>query len=299
MPRTLKREFSKGRSNTRLIEAPMLEILHLTAFWLGSSSARLGFVHAERRPIDVFTSAVLSEDFECRCGMIHRKLVAHPQIQTVSGEGVGGSTAIRASYSGDRRGSSHLSRSFWLPARRLEYTLSYDVKFDRYFQFVKGGKLHGLAPDQPVSGGRAVGATTWSARVMWRRKGKVGTYTYHQSQRGRYGDRGRAFRPFSFRKGTYYAVSLHVKLNEPAASSNGFVRLYVDGNLVEMDEGLQFRSVGDPRSLISRFMFTTFHGGHDVSWAPRTRDGHYATVHAYFDNIAVYAGQRIREKPGH
>ena len=274
----------------------MLVLLHLTAFWFADGPAWSSIEHRSRE--NRSQNSVLSDDFECLCGGILKMLMSYPQVVLIPNGGVGGSTAIRVTYRGDQRGSSHLSRSFRLPVKRLEYSLNYDVKFDKHFQFVKGGKLHGFAPDRPAGGGRPVGVTSWSARVMWRGNGKVGTYTYHQRQRGRYGNRGRVVRSFAFKKGTYHAVSLHVKLNRPAALSNGFVRLYVDGRLIEQEEGVRFRSVDGRASLISRFLFTTFHGGHDATWAPKTRDGHYANVDAYFDNIAVYAGERIRQQPG-
>jgi hypothetical protein len=279
----------------------MFGIFYLLALTLTQAPAVAGsgIQRAERPLADPQSAArVLFEDFECNCGRVHLGLASDRHIQAARGEGVGGGNAIRVTYVGGARGSSRVSRRFRLPAKGLEYTLNYDVKFDEDFQYVKGGKLHGLGPDRPVSGGRAVGRNNWSARVMWRGNGKLGTYTYHQNQRGRYGDRGRVVSSFVPRKNTYYAVSLHVRLNNPASLANGFVRLYVNGRLIEQDERLRFRSIDGPQSLISHFMFTTFHGGHDPSWAPRTRDGKYANVHAYFDNLAVYAGERIRMQPG-
>ena len=275
----------------------MFGMLYLNLVWiaLGHSAASSGAASAAR-PI-AEARAVLAEDFECECGPVHTQLLSDPHVRTAAGEGVGGGNALRVTYAGGERGSAHVSRSFRLPSA-IEYTLNYDVKFGEDFQFVKGGKLHGLAPDRPVSGGQAAGPANWSARVMWRGNGKLGTYTYNQKQRGRYGDRGRVLSAFTPKKGTYYAVSLHVRLNQPAHLSNGFVRLFVDGKLVEADEGLQFRSVEGPDTLISRFAFTTFHGGHDPSWAPRTSDGRYANVHAFFDNVVVHAGERIRQAPG-
>ena len=44
-------------------------------------------------------------------------------------------------------------------------------------------------------------------------------------------------------------------------------------------------------------MFSTFHGGHSPSWAPKDGNGDYITVRAWFDNIAVYPGKHVRTAP--
>ncbi len=74
--------------------------------------------------------------------------------------------------------------------------------------------------------------------------------------------------------------------------------MYVDGELIERHEGLRFRGSGVEESLINKFMFSTFHGGHEPNWAPRNADGSYKTVYATFDNIAVYEGEHVRLAPG-
>jgi hypothetical protein len=90
-----------------------------------------------------------------------------------------------------------------------------------------------------------------------------------------------------------------VRVNEPADVANGFSRLYVDGDLVDSHAGLRFRGEDSDASLINKFMFSSFHGGHMPDWAPRDADGNYTTVYAVFDNISVYKGKRIRPAPGH
>jgi len=41
-------------------------------------------------------------------------------------------------------------------------------------------------------------------------------------------------------------------------------------------------------------MISTFHGGHDPSWAPKDADGTFTTVHARFDDFKVMAGNNGR-----
>jgi hypothetical protein len=135
--------------------------------------------------------------------------------------------------------------------------------------------------------------------VTFKEGGAARLYTYHQDQPGQYGDRPDIDEPFYFKQGRYYAVSLHVRVNEPADAANGSSRLYVDGDLVDRHEGLRFRGEDSDVSLINKFMFSSFHGGHMPEWAPRDADGEFTTVHAIFDNISVYEGERVRPAPGH
>jgi hypothetical protein len=196
---------------------------------------------------------------------------------------------LRAEYTGYDRGSERIVRHLFLPEPALEYSLNYDVRFDRDFQFVKGGKLIGLGPAKHVTGGRPVVPGGWSARVTFKEGGAARLYTYHQDQPGQYGDRLPVEDPFHFEKERF----------EPADAANGFSRLYVDGDLVDSHEGLRFRGEDSEASLINKFMFSSFHGGHMPEWAPRDADGNYTTVYAYFDNISVYEGERIRPASRH
>lgn len=239
----------------------------------------------------------LFEDFDTP-GPVATALLRDSHLSIVDGEGVGGGKALKVAYVGGPMGSERVVRHLPLGERGPEYTLDYDVKFDRDFQFVDGGKLHGLGPDKPVTGGDPIRADGWSARVMWRTGGHVELYTYHQAQQGKYGDHGAVVKPLSFQTGRYYAVSLHVRVNSAPDAADGFVRLYVDGVLTERHEGLRLRGVASDDTVISGFLFSTFHGGNDPGWAPKNRDGSYATVHAYFDNFAVWQGEHIRIKPG-
>ena len=243
---------------------------------------------------------VMSMDFESiPPGSAAGQLLEHEKLTLAPGAGVGGSIGLRAEYTGYDRGSERIVRHLFLPEPALEYSLNYDVRFNEDFQFVKGGKLLGLGPKKHITGGRPIVPEGWSARVTFKEGGAARLYTYHQDQPGQYGDRLPIQNPFYFEKDRYYAVSLHVRVNDSPETANGFSRLYVDGDLVDSHEGLRFRGEDSEASLINKFMFSSFHGGHMPEWAPRDADGNYTTVYAYFDNISVYEGERIRPASRH
>jgi hypothetical protein len=242
---------------------------------------------------------VLSMDFESvEPGSPAAHLLEHDKLSLAPGEGNGGSNGLLATYTGYDRGSQRIVRRIPLPDPGLEFSLNYDVKFDADFQFVRGGKLLGLGPVKHVTGGRPIIPEGWSARVTFTQGEGAKLYTYHQDMKGQYGDRGAIKAPFRFDRERFYAVSLHVRVNDPPEASNGFSRLYIDGQLIEQHENLRLRAAGGDDTLINRFMFSSFHGGHRPHNAPRDKGGKYTTVHAVFDNISVYTGERIRQTAG-
>ena len=228
---------------------------------------------------------------------LYELLISKDQLEVVEGKGVDSSRALKTTYEGYERGSKRVTARYKLGERGLEYTLNYDVKFDVDFQFVKGGKLHGLGPDVPITGGKAMRPDGWSARVTFKEEGSVRSYLYSQNKDGRYGT-GVYSPDFHFEKDQYYAVSLHVKLNEDPTENDGYAHIYIDGKRIIQHNGVCFRGVDGEETLISTFLFSTFHGGHEPHWAPRNSNGEYMDVHAYFDNIAVYRGKRVRSELG-
>ena len=93
-------------------------------------------------------------------------------------------------------------------------------------------------------------------------------------------------------------MTLHVRVNDPPEAANGFSRLYVDGQLIEQHENLRLRGQAGEPTLVNKFMFSSFHGGHRPVNAPRDEHGNYTTVYATFDNISVYSGEHVRLVPG-
>jgi len=248
---------------------------------------------------DEVPQAVLSMDFETVvAGGPANHLVQHEKLSLLPGAGVNGSVGLRTEYTGSERGSERIVTHVFLPEPGLEYSLNYDVHFEQGFQFVRGGKLLGLGPEKHIAGGRPIVPGGWSARVTFKEDGLARLYTYHQDMQGQYGDRPAVQNRFTFENEHFYSVSLHVRVNDDPEVANGFSRLYVDGELIERHEGLRLRGTDSEDSLINKFMFSSFHGGHMPEWAPRDEDGNYKTVYATFDNISVYEGEHVRSAPG-
>lgn len=212
-------------------------------------------------------------------------IVDHSLTRLVPDEGVDGSTALRVDYEGYDRGSRRVTASPRIqPAQ--QYELSFWVQFCEGFDFARGGKLHGVGPYTPVTGGHDITPAGWSARLMFRSDGGLQTYIYHQEMAGRFGDTQRA-EGFAFEPGRYHHVSMQVTLNEPATESNGSVVVSVDDERLIEHTGLRFRAEATEQSQVQRLLFNTFHGGSSPEWAPRNADGSYKTDCAYFDTIAL------------
>lgn len=162
-----------------------------------------------------------------------------------------------------------------LPEPAKTMWLSYRIKFEEGFEFVKGGKLPGLCGGKCYTGGKTPECGDgWSARIMWRTGGKVVQYMYFTDQAATYGDdmkwnEGGAQRQFI--PGRWHTVLTQVVLNDvPVGASqglkNGIVRSWFDGELaMEVDT---LRLVDSANQKIDLFYISTFYGGSDSSWAP-------------------------------
>ncbi|MFO7776313.1 MAG: hypothetical protein R6W89_10990 [Candidatus Hydrogenedentota bacterium] len=243
------------------------------------------------------TILLLFESFDAEePGRLHERLERHELLSIAEGEGVDGSNGLKADYVGYDEGSRRIVLRDTLDKAMSEATLSYDVKFPEEFQFVRGGKLHGLGPESPVSGGHDREPHRWSARVTFSGDESVRTYVYDQTEGVTYGVGRSPDNGFTFSREQYHAVSMHMKLNDPD-EANGFVDIYVDGERVVSHDNLRIRGTGGEETLIQTLLFSTFHGGSGPSWAPVDEEGEYTTVHAFFDNFAVHEGEAIREAP--
>ena len=245
---------------------------------------------AQDRVIDKYPGAtMLKETFDqdTQTGLAKR-LLAHRHVTLAKGAGPDGSDAIRVAYVGYQRGSQRVVDSFPLNFAAESATLSFDVCFEKDFQWIRGGKLHGLGPKRRVTGGRKREKDKWSARIMWRRDGRGSTYLYDQDMTQKWGV-GRTSDEPVFTAGQWHRVVLQVSLNTPG-QQNGFARIFVDGQEVINHEEVEFRRIGGNDTQIQQFLFSTFHGGNTPGWAPVDAEGNFTTVYAYFDNIVITEG---------
>lgn len=233
---------------------------------------------------DEDAGTLLREDFsrDSRGGLAAR-LLSHKNVHLAEGAGPDGSDAIRVDYVGDSRGSQRVVMGYPLSEVVERAKLSFDVRFDEDFQWVRGGKLHGLGPERPVTGGKPRRPDGWSARIMFGKDGNCRTYLYDQDKSRKYGI-GDGSRARVFKAGKWHHVDLEVVLNDPG-KSNGSATILVDGREIKTTRGVEFR--GAEGIGIRQFLFSTFHGGHSPEWAPKKDDGSFTTVHAFYDNIVV------------
>ncbi len=244
-------------------------------------------------------SILFSDDFEKKDeSVIYKYLKAHGHDATLSPQkGANGSVGLEVLYVSIYKGSVRVKGFFPLSKKTNEASLSYDVYFHDDFQYVLGGKMHGLGPDEVVTGDWKVRPDGWSSRIMWRPDGKIETVLVLQDQRDKYGEY-KSSESFRFKRGKFYSVTLYTRLNSAANKKDGEARVYVDGKLLIKYDNAYFWSDAERDSRISQFLFSTFHGGADRSWAPKDKKGNFVNTHATFDNFVVYDGLRVREKPG-
>lgn len=227
---------------------------------------------------------ILSENFDFEHNTCIEKSINAKENVTVGKFGTNNSNGIKISYVGNELGSTRTVFQCHLP-KNDEYTLIYSVMFDSDFQFL-GGKLHGIGPDKIASGGHGIEPDSWSARVVFEKNRGIGIYLYNQNQDGRFGTEMKASN-FRFEPNKYYQIKLYVKVNSASDIDNGRVMLFVDGKKLIEKNNIRFRGVNGSEGLISKFLFSTFHGGSNSSFAPRDENGSFTTVHAYFDNFRI------------
>ncbi len=221
-----------------------------------------------------------------------QRLINNQYIELDKESGLHNSNGIKVSYVGYEKGSKRVVERFKLPEPLDEATLNYVVKFDKNFQFRKGGKIHGLSPIKKIAAGKKMQTDGWSARAIFRTGEKIGSYIYHQNKPGKWGDIVTS-EDSVFTLGKYSNVSIYVKVNSPYNKSNGIYELWVDGELTASKYNIQYRAAPGDDTLINLFIFETFHGGQHPGFAPRDKDGNFTTNYAWFDDIEIYKGKHI------
>jgi hypothetical protein len=151
-----------------------------------------------------------------------------------------------------------------------EITLSYVLRFSPGFDWGKGGKLPGLGGGDKTTGGRAAdGHNGFSVRPMWRADGKAEAYVYHAGQKGSYGDSFKLSADFRLPADEDIAVTLRVKLNHPEKADGQLELTFATKSSRQSlrRDDLTWRKRPDLKA--TELLFETFHGGSDLSWAPR------------------------------
>ena len=167
--------------------------------------------------------------------------------------------------------------------------LRYYVRFDKNFNFVKGGKLPGLCGGTANSGGNIPNGTDgFSTRFMWRSLGGGELYAYMPDSKEWGTSLGRD--NWQFKRGKWQVVEHQLVLNEPG-KENGIVRVWIDGELALEEKNLKFRTTGVLK--IDGIFFSTFFGGNDNTWATPI------DTYVDFDDFAVsesYIGKKEGSK---
>nr|WP_158612799.1 heparin lyase I family protein [Erwinia sp. JUb26] len=144
--------------------------------------------------------------------------------------------------------------------------VQYYVRFPSDFDFVKGGKLPGLFGGEGNTGGKIPnGSDGFSVRILWTKDGKGQIYAYLPSSK-KWGT-GLAKNTWTFSRGQWTKVTMLVQLNSPN-HTDGKIRLWIGGEKVAELANVVFRN--NENLLINGLLFSTFFGGNNSSFAPRT-----------------------------
>lgn len=223
----------------------------------------------------------------------------------------GGSKVLQVEYpeglfgSGDDRTGAQWHFRFDQGFEAVE--LEYRLKFEAGFDFVRGGKLPGLAGGAANSGGRRPNGTDgFSARMHWRTnrssgsplssnetdRANIAQYVYHPDQTTNDGvngddldwDDGPSGEWKVFESGRWYHVRHRIIMNTPGSNGgqglrDGVVQAWLDGVQVLDVDNLRFRDVASLQ--IDELFFSTFFGGGSNSWATSKDEV------AFFDDFKI------------
>jgi len=156
------------------------------------------------------------------------------------------------------------------PAQVDSATLSYKVYFQDGFDFVKGGKLPGLAGGTGNTGGLVPdGYDGWSVRFMFKESGSICAYLYCAVMEGQFGNKEflkNDGRLIYLKTGTWNTISLTLIMNQPD-KEDGIITSKVNGYDALTLNSVCFRKTYDLK--IDHFLFSCFMGGNDISYSPK------------------------------
>jgi hypothetical protein len=229
---------------------------------LGAARARL-FVDFDRWTEGPYSPARLASDWGAAPSWQDGISQGRAAIETSDG---GDGRFLRVRYPKGGVGPKEGGVQFLVPLGRRYQDLycAYRVRFAAGFDFVKGGKLPGLAGGAHNSGGhKPNGIDGFSARMMWRSGGSLVQYLYHPDQQGDYGEDLPWGRRVS--SGRWYVVEHRLAMNTPG-QRDGIVQGWLDGQLVLDRRDVRFRDV--ETLAVDVLFFSTFFGGSDPTWGP-------------------------------
>lgn len=226
-------------------------------------------------PEGLYTASSFADDW----GSVWNEGIAEGRAAVVEGGDALSGKSLRVSYP---KGGYDISGSGvgWVKGFTSHDDLycSYAIRFSENFEFVKGGKMPGLAGGTGNTGGdKPDGSDGWSARIMWRSGGALVQYVYHPDQPTIYGEDFQWNAP-ALTPGIWYRVETRIAMNSPGRH-DGIIQSWLNGQQVLDVQNIRFRDVGS--FAIDALRFETFFGGGDASWAP-SRD-----VSVFFDDIII------------
>ncbi len=152
--------------------------------------------------------------------------------------------------------------------------IRYRVRFDKGFDWSKGGKLPGLSGVAPgvsptlPSGGGNPGDKGWSGRMMWGPNGSIESYMYYPAQPSTYGQGFWWSRGLG--DGAWHVLRQCYVMNT-VGKKDGVLRAWLDGAQVLNRTDFVYRTTTNVH--ISHMMWSIFRGGSTMDWAG-DRDGH-------------------------
>lgn len=176
---------------------------------------------------------------------------------------------IRVSYPKSGVGPTKSGSQFLVPIPESEaYYLSFRVRFNRGFDFKKGGKLPGLASGYgKYSNGKIPrDGKGWTARLMWIEEGELVPYLYYvgMPKANRWGE---FWKMQSYIKpNQWHTITQYIRLNK-GGQRNGTYSIWIDGKRVTHKTNMLWRYGNYGK--IDSFLFSTYHGGASAPWAPR------------------------------
>ncbi len=98
---------------------------------------------------------------------------------------------------------------------------------------------------------------------MWRGEGALELYLYHPEMKSKYGERHSL--GIKIKTGRWYSITQRIDVGEPG-KGNGRMEFEVNGETTLHLKNLSLH--GSDYGQIDSFLFSTFFGGGDSSWAP-------------------------------